>query len=45
MSEALAKAFVTPIDREDLDMLSRILDDVVDTIDEFDISTNVERND
>ena len=35
MSEALAKAFVTPIDREDLDMLSRILDDVVDTIEEI----------
>ena len=35
MSEALAKAFVTPIDREDLDMLSKILDDVVDTIEEI----------
>ncbi len=35
MNEALAKAFVTPIDREDLDMLSRILDDVVDTIEEI----------
>lgn len=35
MNEALAKAFVTPIDREDLDMLSKILDDVVDTIEEI----------
>lgn len=35
MNEALAKAFVTPIDREDLDMLSKILDDVVDTIEEL----------
>ncbi len=35
MTEALAKAFVTPIDREDLDMLSRILDDVVDIIEEL----------
>ena len=35
MNEALAKAFVTPIDREDLDMLSRIIDDVVDTIEEI----------
>ncbi len=35
MNEALAKAFVTPIDREDLDMLSRILDDVTDTIEEI----------
>ena len=30
MNEALAKAFVTPVDREDLDMLSHQLDDVVD---------------
>ncbi len=35
MNAALAKAFVTPIDREDLDMLSRILDDVVDTLEEI----------
>lgn len=35
MSEALAKAFVTPIDREDLDLLSKILDDVVDTLEEI----------
>ena len=34
MSEALAKAFVTPVDREDLDMLSHQLDDVTDTIEE-----------
>ena len=34
MREALAKAFVTPVDREDLDMLSQQLDDVVDTIEE-----------
>lgn len=34
MSEALAKAFVTPVDREDLDMLSHRLDDVVDLIEE-----------
>ena len=34
MSEALAKAFVTPVDREDLDMLSHNLDDVVDLIEE-----------
>ena len=34
MSEALAKAFVTPVDREDLDMLSHQLDDVVDLIEE-----------
>ena len=34
MSEALAKAFVTPVDREDLDMLSRELDDLVDLIEE-----------
>ncbi len=35
MNEALAKAFVTPIDREDLDMLSHILDDVVDLLEEI----------
>lgn len=34
MSEALAKAFVTPVDREDLDMLSLQLDDVTDKIEE-----------
>ncbi len=34
MQEALAKAFVTPVDREDLDMLSLQLDDVVDLIEE-----------
>lgn len=35
MSEALAKAFVTPVDREDLDMLSRELDDVTDLLEEI----------
>ena len=35
MSEALAKAFVTPVDREDLDMLSHNLDDVTDKIEEI----------
>ena len=35
MSAALAKAFVTPIDREDLDMLSHQLDDVTDIIEEI----------
>ncbi len=34
MSEALAKAFVTPVDREDLDLLSHQLDTVVDLIEE-----------
>lgn len=34
MNEALAKAFVTPVDREDLDMLSLQLDDVTDKIEE-----------
>lgn len=34
MREALAKAFVTPVDREDLDMLSHKLDDVTDKIEE-----------
>ena len=34
MNEALAKAFVTPVDREDLDMLSQQLDDVTDKIEE-----------
>ncbi len=32
MEAALAKAFVTPVDREDLDLLSRNLDDVTDKI-------------
>lgn len=35
MREALAKAFVTPVDREDLDMLSHRLDDVTDMIEEI----------
>lgn len=35
MNEALAKAFVTPVDREDLDMLSHQLDDVTDLIEEI----------
>ena len=35
MREALAKAFVTPVDREDLDMLSHRLDDVTDQIEEI----------
>lgn len=35
MSEALAKAFVTPVDREDLDMLSQKLDDVIDILEEI----------
>ena len=35
MNEALAKAFVTPVDREDLDMLSHQLDDVTDMIEEI----------
>lgn len=34
MNAALAKAFVTPIDREDLDMLSHQMDDVTDNIEE-----------
>ncbi len=34
MNETLAKAFVTPVDREDLDMLSHNLDDVLDSIEE-----------
>ncbi len=34
MNEALAKAFVTPVDREDLDMLSHQLDEVTDRIEE-----------
>lgn len=35
MNDALAKAFVTPIDREDLDMLSQQLDNVADAIEEI----------
>ncbi len=35
IDEALAKAFVTPVDREDLDMLSHQIDDVVDLIEEI----------
>ncbi|MBS5736748.1 MAG: DUF47 family protein [Clostridiales bacterium] len=35
MNEALAKAFVTPVDREDLDMLSHNLDNVTDKIEEI----------
>ncbi|MBQ8146212.1 MAG: DUF47 family protein [Clostridia bacterium] len=34
MREALAKAFVTPVDREDLDMLSNQLDTVLDLLEE-----------
>lgn len=34
MDNALAKAFVTPVDREDLDMLSHNLDKVTDRIEE-----------
>lgn len=34
MNGALAKAFVTPVDREDLDMLSHRIDDVTDKIEE-----------
>lgn len=34
INAALVKAFVTPVDREDLDMLSQQLDDVTDTIEE-----------
>ncbi|MBE6620868.1 MAG: DUF47 family protein [Ruminococcaceae bacterium] len=34
MSAALAKAFVTPIDREDLDLISHNIDDVTDNIEE-----------
>ena len=34
MDEALANAFVTPVDREDLDLLSHQLDDVTDMIEE-----------
>ena len=34
MTEALAKAFVTPVDREDLDMMSQQLDTVLDLLEE-----------
>lgn len=34
MNAALAKAFVTPVDREDLDLLSHRIDDVTDQIEE-----------
>lgn len=34
MNAALAKAFVTPVDREDLDMLSQQLDTVLDLLEE-----------
>ena len=34
MSAALAKAFVTPIDREDIALLSQTIDDVTDKIEE-----------
>ena len=34
MNEALAKAFVTPVDREDLDLLSQQLDTVLDLLEE-----------
>ena len=34
MNEALAKAFVTPVDREDLDMMSQQLDNVLDLLEE-----------
>ena len=35
LTETLAKAFITPIDREDLDLLSHQLDNVCDTIEEI----------
>ena len=34
MNKALAKAFVTPVEREDLDLLSHQLDNVLDTLEE-----------
>ena len=34
MNETLARAFVTPVDREDLDMLSQQLDNVLDLLEE-----------
>lgn len=35
MADALIKAFVTPVDREDLDMLSHKLDNVTDKIEDI----------
>lgn len=35
MGDALAKAFVTPVDREDLDLLSHKLDNVTDKIEDI----------
>ncbi len=35
MSAALAKAFVTPVDREDLALISQNIDDVTDSIEEI----------
>ncbi|MBE6689390.1 MAG: DUF47 family protein [Ruminococcaceae bacterium] len=35
MGDALAKAFVTPVDREDLDLLSNDLDNVTDNIEDL----------
>ena len=35
MNDALAKAFVTPLDREDLDMMSQNLDHVTDKLEEI----------
>lgn len=35
MGDALAKAFVTPVDREDLDLLSHNLDNVTDNIEDI----------
>ncbi len=35
MNDALARAFVTPVDREDLDMLSHNLDQVTDRLEEI----------
>lgn len=34
MTTALAKAFVTPVDREDMDLLSRNIDDVTDCVED-----------
>ena len=35
MTDALARAFVTPIDREDLALISQNIDDVTDIIEEI----------
>ena len=35
MSSALAKAFVTPVDREDLALISQNIDEVTDSIEEI----------